>query len=66
LRGTDERGSRAVRERLPQEKLAPSPWRSLGGYLDYTGWQDRERFRELDDAIGRWQKDELDNVELLE
>jgi len=33
------------------EKVAPGPWRSLGGYLDYTTWPDRKRFLELDRAI---------------
>ena len=32
-------------------KLAPGPSRSLGGYLDYEGWPDRERFMELDRAL---------------
>lgn len=42
-----------IRERasssLPQ--VAPGPWRSLGRYLDYTNWADRDRFVELDRAI---------------
>ena len=33
--------------------LPKGPWRSLGGYLDYTDWSDRDRFIELDDAIHR-------------
>src|ERR1700722_15564995 len=37
--------------RSPLVKLAPGPWRSLGGYLDYTCWPERERFLELDLAI---------------
>jgi hypothetical protein len=32
-------------------KLPPSPFRSLGGYLDYAEWPDCERFMELDRAI---------------
>ena len=32
-------------------ELPPGPWRSLGGYLDYSIWADRERFLELDSAI---------------
>jgi len=32
-------------------KLPPGPSRSLGGYLDYEGWPDRERFMELDRAL---------------
>ena len=35
----------------PLEKLAAGPWRSLGGYFDYSHWADRERFLELDKAI---------------
>ena len=35
----------------PLVKLTPGPWISLGGYLDYEGWADRERFLELDRAI---------------
>ena len=36
--------------------LAPTPlpissWRSLGGYLNYATWTQRERFIELDKAI---------------
>jgi hypothetical protein len=32
-------------------KLRPSPFRSIGGYLDYRGWPDCQRFMELDRAI---------------
>ena len=32
-------------------RMAPGPWRSLGRYLDYTDWVDRQRFFELDRAI---------------
>jgi len=32
-------------------RLAPGPWISLGGYLNYEGWTERERFLELDAAI---------------
>jgi len=32
-------------------KLPPGPSRSLGGYLDYEGWPDRDRFMELDRAL---------------
>jgi hypothetical protein len=39
----------------PLEKVAPGPWRSLGGYFDYGSWEDRERFLELDAAIARAQ-----------
>jgi hypothetical protein len=37
--------------RTPLELLPPSPWRSLGGYLDYSSWPDGPRFLELDRAI---------------
>jgi hypothetical protein len=40
----------------PLQKVEPGPWRSFGGYLDYTHWQDRERFLELDAAIARAQQ----------
>ena len=33
------------------QRLAVSPWRSAGGYLDYSGWAARDRFRQLDEAI---------------
>ena len=32
-------------------KHPDSPWRSLGQYLDYSGWADRERFVQLDIKI---------------
>ncbi len=35
----------------PLRLLPPGPSRSLGGYLDYSGWPERERFLELDRAI---------------
>jgi len=34
---------------LPE--LPPFRWRSLGKRLDYTDWEDRDRFMELDAAI---------------
>lgn len=37
----------------PLQMLPPGPARSLGGYLDYSGWPERERFLELDRAIAR-------------
>ena len=42
-------GPREIRG--PLAKAAPGPWRSLGGFLDYSRWEDRERFLELDRAI---------------
>jgi hypothetical protein len=39
---------------LPRRhRLPPGPSRSLGGYLDYAGWPDRERFMELDSVLQR-------------
>jgi hypothetical protein len=38
-------------------KLASSPFRSLGGYLNYEGWSDRGRFMELDEALRRRGRD---------
>jgi hypothetical protein len=35
----------------PLQKVTSGTWRSLGGYFDYTNWQERERFMELDRAI---------------
>ncbi len=35
----------------PMEKLPEGPWRSLGGYFDYSLWPERERFLELDRII---------------
>lgn len=40
----------------PLEKVAEGPWRSLGGYFDYSLWPDRERFMELDRAIAASQE----------
>jgi hypothetical protein len=39
----------------PLPKLAAGPWRSLGGYFDYSSWSDRDRFLELDRAIAAGQ-----------
>lgn len=44
-----DEGLHAVRP--PLVKLPPCPWRSLGGYLNYENWPERERFAELDLAI---------------
>ena len=35
----------------PLKKLPPGRWRSLGGYLNYANWSERQRFLELDAAI---------------
>jgi hypothetical protein len=35
----------------PLVKLPPSPFRSLGGYFNYEGWPDQQRFMELDEAL---------------
>lgn len=42
---------RPVQPARPLPQIAPGPWRSLGRYLDYTNWADRDRFVELDRAI---------------
>jgi hypothetical protein len=42
--------------KAPLEKLAAGPYRSLGGYFDYSHWADRERFLELDRAIALGQE----------
>jgi hypothetical protein len=48
------------------EKLAPGPWRSLGGFLDYSAWPDRDRFLELDLAIhAKACKDEEEDVQVV-
>ena len=44
--------ARTIPEPQPAlQKLPCSPWRSLGQYLDYSDWKDRERFAQLDMAI---------------
>jgi hypothetical protein len=51
----------AAREnRPPLQKVAAGPYRSLGGYFDYSAWPDRDRFLELDRAISTGQ--DLHNV----
>jgi hypothetical protein len=37
----------------PLQRLSPSPYRSLGGYLNYEGWSEQHRFLELDEALRR-------------
>jgi len=37
----------------PLVRLPPSPFRSLGGYFNYEGWPDQQRFMELDEALRR-------------
>jgi hypothetical protein len=44
-------GDASAEIKPPLPKLAAGPWRSLGGYFDYTHWADRDRFLELDKAI---------------
>jgi hypothetical protein len=41
--------------RAPLQKLEAGPWRSLGGYFDYSLWPERDRFLELDRAIAAGQ-----------
>ena len=47
--GTPGELAETCRVLLPE--LPPSKWRSLGKRLDYTNWEDRDRFVELDAAI---------------
>jgi hypothetical protein len=57
---TENALNEADRTILPQHRrLPPSPTRSLGGYFDYAGWADQERFVELD-RILRSKADECD------
>ena len=42
----------------PLQKLPSTPTRSVGGYLDYEGWRDCQRFLELDCALKRSGLDE--------
>jgi hypothetical protein len=42
----------------PLQKVPPGPWRSLGGYFDYSHWADRDRFAELDKAIAAGQRNQ--------
>jgi hypothetical protein len=46
-----EPGSQSAPDYKPLQKLPPGPWRSLGGYFDYSKWSERDRFLELDHAI---------------
>jgi hypothetical protein len=43
----------AVRVVSRLREQPPGPYRSLGKYLDYSNWPDRERFLELDQDIRR-------------
>ena len=51
---TDE-SARELRPSPPLQKVEAGPWRSLGGYFDYSLWPDRDRFLELDRAIAAMQ-----------
>jgi|SRR5579862_6262935 len=53
--GLQEDSTAAIHAPLP--KLPPGPWRSLGGYMDYSHWEDRERFLALDAAIATLRPD---------
>jgi len=52
--GKDE-STREARPQAPLQQLEAGPWRSLGGYFDYSLWPDRDRFLELDRAIAAMQ-----------
>jgi hypothetical protein len=47
------RGNHSGLELIPESH----PWRSLGGFLDYEHWLDRDRFVELDEAISLLDED---------
>ncbi len=53
IRGSAADDEEAEEECKPLQKLTPAPTVSLGGYLDYQGWRDCERFLELDTALKR-------------
>ncbi len=61
LRARQSRCKPAAAARAPSEptcappapKLEAGPWRSLGGYLNYAEWAERDRFVELDAALAR-------------
>lgn len=42
----------------PMPILPPGPYRSLGRVLDYTYWDDRDRFLELDALIKQYESRE--------
>jgi hypothetical protein len=45
----------------PLKKLPSGPWTSLGGYLDYASWPERDRFLELDRALLVWRENERED-----
>jgi hypothetical protein len=51
--GPYDTASESVRTISRLRELPPGPFRSLGKYLDYTDWPDRDRFMELDREIQR-------------
>jgi hypothetical protein len=53
LQGDEMRALETVEVKEPLQRVPESPWRSLGGFLDYSNWHDRERFLELDRAIAQ-------------
>ena len=61
----DKRADCAPRDLKPAlPKLPAGPWRSLGGYFDYSDWSERERFLELDRAIAASQDLQEDSLDL--
>jgi hypothetical protein len=50
--------SAAIETSTPIPRFPPGPWRSLGGYFDYSQWPDRDRFLELDRALASAQHPE--------
>jgi hypothetical protein len=47
--GGDLSAGLETRTHIP--KVPHGPWRSLGGCFDYSQWEDRDRFLELDKAL---------------
>jgi hypothetical protein len=50
---------------VPLSERPAGPFRSLGRFLDYTDWPDRDRFLELDRAIDRAIRSEASAQEAL-
>ena len=56
-----------VYQPVPLQKLPLGPYRSLGGFLDYSNWAERDRFLELDLAIQAQScKEETSEIESAE
>ena len=62
LASQDELSETAARSEFFLPELPSSRWRSLGKRLDYSTWEDRDRFMELDAAIRMRQELELERT----